>query len=222
MLLFSTVRVLASALITLAVLGFGGYKVYDAVGGATTGAGDRDSMFRAAGLGDALAELRERGDGDALRVAVYPAYVSAELSTGSETEGQGLKVEQDGDVEPFDLRLTGPGKLADNVFALSQVDAGVFEGIVAGARRDDPSLGIEDLTHAIAAIDPISGEAGWKVYFGAAGAYTADLDGTNLKRTGDAPATSSQADRAVADATRITDCLARAAGDVERVQACTK
>lgn len=229
--LFNPLRLLISGLITLAVFGFVGSKALDAfdqaddaLEEANASASDEGSLLRGPALADALAKLKEEDGGakDVLRITVYPSYVSAEVSTGSEDDAKGYKVQKDGDVVPFGVTLTGPGKLADNVFPLADVDPKALDTIIAGVTKRDASLGLDDVSHALAGIDPVSGKADWKVYFGGAAYYTANLDGSNLREGGAAPSqTATQADDAVSDAKKITDCLAKAAGDVEAVQACT-
>jgi len=244
--LLHPLRLIVSGLITLAVLGFVGFKAQDAfdqaddaLEEASAKASDEGSLLRGAALADALATLKDETDGakDALRITVYPTYLSAEVSTGSEDEAKGYKVQKDGDVQPFGVTLTGPGKLADNVFPIADIDPKALDAVVAAAAEQDPSLGLDDVTHAIAGIDSISGKADWKVYFGGSTYYTANLDGTDVRKGG-APATttavpdagdvedavedaSEQADEAVSDAQEVTDCIAKAAGDVAAIQACT-
>lgn len=225
--LFNPLRLLVSGLITLAVFGFVGFKALDAfdqagdaLDEASASAADEGSLLRGNDLAAALKTLeKEAGSGkDVLQVTVYPTYLSAEVSTGSEDDAKGYKVQRDGDVQPFGVSLTGPGKLADNVFPLADLDPEALDRVVAAATKDDPSLTLDDVSHAIAGIDSVSGKPDWKVYFGGA-YYTASLDGTDVREGGTAPAA---ADDAVAKATSITDCLAKAAGDVEAVQACTR
>ncbi len=225
---FNPLRLLVSGLITLAVFGFVGFKALDAfdqagdaLDEASASAADEGSLLRGNDLAAALKTLeQEAGSGkDVLQVTVYPTYLAAEVSTGSEDDAKGYKVERDGDVQPFGVSLTGPGKLADNVFPLADLDPEALDRVVAAATKKDPSLSLDDVTHAIAGIDAISGKPDWKVYFGGASFFTANLDGSDVRKGGSAPAA---ADDAVADATLISDCLAMAAGDVEAVQACTR
>lgn len=230
--IFNPLRLLVSGLITLAVLGFGGFKAIDAfdqagdaLDEANASAADEGSLLRGAALADALSALEdETGAGkDALRITVYPSYVSAEISTGSEDDAQGYKVDRDGDVTRFGVTLTGPGKLADNVFPVADARPQALDAIVAGIARRDPGVSLDDVTHAIAGIDPVSGKAGWSVYVGGSAYWTANLDGRNLRKGGTAASATAtpQADAAVQDARRVTDCIAQAAGDVAKIQACT-
>ncbi len=243
--LFNPIRLLVSGLITLVVLGFGGYKAMnafdqagDALDEANASAGDSDSLLHAAEFRKALDTLHDATNSkDALRITIYPSYISAEMSTGSEKDAQGYKVDRDGDVTKFGITLTGPGELADNVFPVAKVDPAVLDKVIAGAMKRDGSLELDDVSHAIVGIDPVSGKADWKVYFNGSDYWTANLDGSDLRRGGvpakeiadatkdvqdAADQAQSQADTAVSNAQKVTDCIAKAAGNVAQIQACTK
>ncbi|MBJ7330781.1 MAG: hypothetical protein JHC95_12850 [Solirubrobacteraceae bacterium] len=255
---FNPLRLLVSGLITLVVVGFGGYKAFngmdtarDSLDEATASAADESSLLRASNLSDALATVKEKGDGrtDALAITIYPGYITAEVSKGSEKDADGFKINQDGDVQDFPVSLTGPGKLSDNVFPLADIDPKVLDQVIAGAIKKDAGLKLDDVTHAIVGIDPISGKADWKVYFNGASYYTANLDGSDLRKGGTpsadaatpdvapasvvtpsstddvqkaADAATKQADTAMQNAKSVTDCLQKAAGNVAAVQACTQ
>lgn len=175
-----------------------------------------DSLLRSSNLAKALGTLSEKAgsDADAIEVDVYPGYLQADISTGSEDEGKRYKVAgPDGDAEEAKLQLTGPGKLAENIFPLSDVDATtVADTATAAAEKAGKTLG--DVTYVTIRIGITSGKPEINVYLGGGAFYTAGIDGSGLKDV------AGDAKQAASDAQDTADCIKQAGTDVSKITDC--
>jgi hypothetical protein len=204
---------------------------HEAVSEVNRKGGDAVSFFRADRLETGLDEVRAKvgGDGKLLRLIVYPGYLDVAASTGSEEHGRAFKVQGNGHVVEHPLALTGPGRLADNTFALSRLHGKTVERLAdAVAGKEHATL--DDVTHIIAMVEPDTGEPGWNVYLDNSKYWRAALDGSGLSNPDQlARKALDKAARAVHEATDgaahgkgdIAACLQAAGSDVAKVQACT-
>src|SRR3954471_2002684 len=85
--------------------------------------GDGKSLYHAGNLDKALGKLKARvgDDGKLLSLTVYPGYLVADASTGSEDKGKTYRVEEDGSIRELPLTLTGPGQVKDNIFPIARL-----------------------------------------------------------------------------------------------------
>lgn len=175
-----------------------------------------DSLLRASNLQKALGTLSGKaGAGaDALEVDVYPGYLQADIATGSEQNGKRYKVAgPDGDAQEAELELTGPGRLSENVFPLSDVDADTVAATASkAAAKANKTLG--DVTYVTIRIGVTSGKPEINVYLGGGAFYTADIDGSGLRDV------AGDARKAAGDAQETADCIKRAGTDVSKITAC--
>ncbi|MBI5106597.1 MAG: hypothetical protein HZB46_16705 [Solirubrobacterales bacterium] len=219
----------------VAITSLGGAK--DSIDEATRKGGDAKSMFHQQPLDKALTAIRGKvgDDADLLQLAVYPGYVAVEVSTGSEDEGRAFKVDSKGHVKEFPLSLSGPGRLKDNIFPLAKLDAATVEKLAAQVSQKE-SKGLDDVTHVIAMIDPVSGKPGWNVYLNGSKYWRASLDGSGLSNPDDeARKTLDQAEKTIEQvsggsgggataakpgASDLATCIQEAGTDAAKIQAC--
>jgi len=197
--------------------------------------GDADSLFRASKLDSALDKVRAEvgDDGKLLQLTIYPGYLMVEASTGSEDDGKAFKLQSDGKITRMALTLTGPGRLEDNVFALAELDAATV-GKLAGAAAGKEHATLDDVSHIVAMIDPVSGKAGLSVFLKNSRQWRASLDGSGLSnpdqdarkaldtaaKAVDTAASAAGTTTNVAD--ELADCVDAAGTDVEKLQACSR
>jgi hypothetical protein len=248
---------------TLTVLGLVGAVVgiFFGVKGAVTAkrasdsvnrkGGDAKSQFHADRLTKSLDKVRAEfgADGQLLSLNIYPGYIQADASTGSEDKGRSFRIQEDGRVDELPVTLTGPGMLKDNVFAIDKIDTKVVEKL-AGEAAAKEHLGLNDVSHIVVTIQPDSGKPGIAVYLDNQRFWRAALDGSGLS-TPDAdarkamagvqetldgldgsattaspktasPKTAAATPSAAAPKTDLTACLAAAGTDAARITACTK
>jgi hypothetical protein len=212
----------------------GAITAHDAVQSVNRKGGDDESLFHAARLEGALDKVRANvgADGELLRLTVYPGYVMAEASTGSEDEGKSFRVQENGKVTKAPLTLTGPGRLADNVFALDKIDAKTIERLArAVAAKEHATL--DDVAYVIATIQAGSGKPGINVYLKNSKFWQAALDGSGLSNpdkearnaldnaAAAVDAATSTTTSAAKGADDLAACVQAAGGDVEKLQACS-
>jgi hypothetical protein len=215
----------------------GALIAHDAVSEVNRKGGDDNSLFRAQRFDSALDKVRANvgADGDLLRLTVYPGYMMVEASTGSEEKGQAFKVQESGRVTKMPLTLTGPGRLADNVFPLAKLHGSTIEKLAGDvAAKENGTL--DDVAYVIAQIQPGSGDAGLNVYMKNSRFWQAALDGSGLanpdkqarKALDDAEATiesATKATKATSGAAKQSDdlasCVQAAGTDVDKLQACS-
>ena len=175
-----------------------------------------DSLLRANNLNKALGTLTGKvgSDAEAIEVDVYPGYLAADISTGSEDEGKRYRVAgPDGDAEEAKLQLTGPGKLADNVFPLSDVSADTVAD-TANAAAEKAGKTLADVTYVTIRVGVTSGKPEINVYLGGGDFYSAGIDGSGLKDV------TGEAKDALSDAQKTADCIKQAGTDVSKLQDC--
>jgi hypothetical protein len=208
--------------------------------------GDSKSMFHAKGLESGLDKVRAKvgADGKLLQLDIYPGYLAVDASSGSEDKGRSFRIQEDGKVDELPVTLTGPGKLADSVFALDKVDPAVVEKL-AGEAAAKEHLGLDDVTHVIVMIQPDSGKPGIDVYLSNSRFWRGALDGSGLsnpdqqgrkaiddvEKTLDGldtaapkPAAASSAAKpaAASGAGDLPACITAAGTDAAKIAACTK
>ena len=209
----------------------------DAVSEVNRKGGDADSLFRAERFDSALDKVRANvgADGDLLELTVYPGYMMVEASTGSQEKGQAFKVQESGRVTKIPLTLTGPGRLADNVFPLSKLHGETIEQLAGDVAAKEHAT-LDDVSHIIATIQPDSGDAGLNVYLKNSRYWRAALDGSGLSNPDQAARKAiDDAEAAIDSATKATKatsgpakragdlaaCVQAAGTDVEKLQACS-
>lgn len=206
--------------------------------------GDAKSQFHADRLSKSLDKVRAEvgADGQLLQLNIYPGYVTADASTGSEDKGRSFRIQEDGRVDELPVTLTGPGKVKDNVFPLESVDTKVIEKL-AGQAAAKEHLGLDDVSHIIVTIQPDSGKPGIAVYLSNQRFWRAALDGTGLSNPDQqaraaidgaeqaveglksSSSSSSEATAPKAGAPKTTDlagCISAAGTDAAKITACTK
>jgi hypothetical protein len=174
-----------------------------------------NSFYKASNLSTALGKITDKAGDDAIEVTVYPGYVQADASTGSESSGKRYHVNSDQDLSEADLKLTGPGKLADNIFPFSDVNADDIDNTVAAVAKKAGKT-LDDVTYVSLRIGVVSGKPEMNIYLSDGGFYTANVDGSGIKDVGGAAKT------AASKAQDTVDCLKKANGDVNKIQACSK
>ena len=216
----------------------GALTAHDAVQSVNRKGGDDQSLFHAARLDSVLDKVRDQvgADGKLLKLTVYPGYVMAEASTGSEDEGKAFRVQENGKVTKYPLTLTGPGRLADNVFDFSKIDAKTVERLTNQVAAKEHAT-LDDVGYVVATIQADSGKPGMNVFLKNSKHWRAALDGSGLSNPDqDARKALDNAAAAVENATSATKaaaksaakpaddlaaCVQEAAGDVEKLQACS-
>jgi hypothetical protein len=199
--------------------------------------GDAKSQFHAGRLDRSLDKIRAEvgADGQLLSLNVYPGYVQADASTGSEDKGRSFRIQEDGRVDELPVTLTGPGRLKDNVFPIDAVDTKVVEKL-AGQAAAKEHLGLDDVSHVVVTIQPDSGKPGIAVYLKNQRFWRAALDGTGLsnpdaqarkamdgvQQTLDGLDNSAAPSSAAAPKTDLSSCLTAAGTNAAKITACTK
>jgi hypothetical protein len=205
--------------------------------------GDGDSLFHAARLDGSLNKIRAKvgADGQLLQLNIYPGYIAVDASTGSEDKARSFRIQEDGKVDELPVSLTGPGKLADNVFPLAKVDPKAIEK-VANATAAKEHLTLDDVTHVIVLIQPDSGKPGISAYTTNSRFWRAELDGSGLSNPTQqarkaldgvektlsgtdavtpAPAAKAPATGAPASAVDLQTCIQSAGTNATKIAACT-
>ncbi|HWH93839.1 MAG TPA: hypothetical protein VNT03_08255 [Baekduia sp.] len=206
--------------------------------------GDEQSMFHAKRLDAGLAKVRAEvgADGKLLQLNIYPGYIQVDASTGSEDKARSFRIQEDGKVDELPVTLTGPGRLADNVFALAEVDTAIVEKLAGQAAAKEHS-DLDDVSHVVVMIEPDSGTPGINVYLKNSRYWRAALDGSGLSNpdqqarktidgvqktlsgldAGKAPAPATAApDTAAPGAEDLATCITAAGTDATKIAACTK
>jgi hypothetical protein len=174
-----------------------------------------NSFYKASNLSTALGKITDKAGDDAIEVSVYPGFVQADASTGSEAQGKRYRVNSDQKLTEADLKLTGPGKLADNIFPFADVNADTVDSTIA-AVAEKAGKTIDDVTFVIIRVGVVSSKPQMNVYVSGGGYYTANLDGSDIKDVGAA------AKKAATTAEDAVQCIKDANGDVTKIQACAK
>ena len=206
--------------------------------------GDAKSQFHAGRLDKSLDKVRAEvgADGQLLSLNIYPGYVQADASIGSEDKARSFRIQEDGRVDELPVTLTGPGRLADNVFPMEKLDTKVVEKLANQAAAKE-HLGLDDVTHISIRIQPDSGKAGISVFLSNQRFWRAALDGTGLsspekdaravmdgvEKTLDgldattAPTPAPAAPKtSTPKASDLTACITAAGTNAAKVAACTK
>lgn len=182
---------------------------------STVKGGAGNSFYKSANLDEALSQITDKAGDDAIEVTVYPGYVQADASTGSETDGKRYRVNSDKKLTEASLKLTGPGKLADNVFPFSDLNADTIDSTVSAVAKKAGKT-LDDVTYVSLRVGIVSGKPEMNIYVGGGDYYTANLDGSAVKNpVGDAK-------DAAGKAQDMVDCIKDAGGDVTKIQACAK
>jgi hypothetical protein len=221
----------------------GALTAKNAVDSVNRKGGDEKSLFHAAPLDKGLNKVRAKvgADGQLLQLNIYPGYLQVDASTGSEDKARSFRIQEDGKVDELPVTLTGPGKLADNVFPLAKVDSGVVEKL-AGQAAAKEHAGLDDVSHVVVMIAPDSGTPSINVYLKNSRYWRAALDGTGLSNPTiqareamdgvektldglDATTTSRSAKpsaSAVPSADDLASCIQAAGANAAKISACTK
>ena len=246
----SPLGILLSAAIGLGVFGFGGYKIINAIGGATegikqgggdtsSGGGDDDSLFKEANFAKALDAVRGKigVEGQLFEIRVEPKKANFTVRKDQEAAAEGLSF-NDGELEDFDVDLTGPGRTEDNVFALAKVPPGVTERLTSKVTRK-ADVTPDDVQFMRLTIDASSGKPQWSVNVLSGergGLYLADIDGGGLERPGERATRGIPRSKGsgggstprvpkaptAGDVQKYSDCVQSAGADASRIQACQK
>jgi hypothetical protein len=217
----SPLGILVSGVLVVVAVGFGVTRAFHTVdkartgieqagGGASSGAGSGGSVIKAGNLAKAISAVRAKtgAGGQVLELRLEPGQAKFQVRDGA--GAQGWTYSSAGDLNGFKVNLIGPGRIEDNVFPLARLNARTPERIVAGIHAKAPRYSLDDVQFMTLDIDPVTGRFVWSANVGTPGSgnlYQADLDGSNVRAPG-------EAGRGVAD------CIAKAAGDPVRIQAC--
>ena len=205
--------------------------------------GDAKSQFHADRLTKSLDKVRAEvgADGQLLQLNIYPGYIQADASTGSEDKGRSFRIQEDGRVDELPVTLTGPGMLKDNVFPHRQ---GRHEGR-REARRPGRRQGAPRARRRLAhrRDDPAGlRPAGHRVYLSNQRFWRAALDGKGLSSpdqqararrsptpedarrawTNSARRTQAAPQTKAAPKINLAACLTAAGTDAAKITACTK
>jgi hypothetical protein len=189
----------------------------DVVNDATVKGSAESSYFKASNLGNALDKIKAKAGDDAIEVDIYPGYVQADVSTGSETEGKRYHVNKDGTLAEAKLTLTSVagGKLADNIFPIADVDPGTVESTINAVAKKEGTT-VDSVSYVLIKMSLVNGKPEMNIYVKGGAFYTANLDGSGLKNpVGDAT-------KAVSKAKATGDCIQKAGTDVAKMAACNK
>jgi hypothetical protein len=218
----SPLGILISGVLVVVAIGFGISKAVHNVGqakngieqasggGNGSGAADQNSLIKADNLAKAIGALKGKtgASGDVLELRLEPKQAKFQVRDGNGAKG--WTYSSGGDLNDFKVKLIGPGRIQDNVFPIAKLDPGVPERIVAGIHAKAPQYQLKDVQFMTLDVDPVNGKFNWSVNIGSPGSgnlYQADLDGGNVRAPGDA-------------GRNVADCIAKAAGDPTKVQAC--
>ena len=198
-------------------------------GGGTAHADSADSLVRTANFQKAITAVRGKtgSGGQILELRLEPGQAKFQVRDGGGAKG--WTYTSGGDLSDFRVKLIGPGRIEDNVFPIGRLGANVPERIVAGIHAKAPQYDLGDVQFMTLDMDPASGKFEWSVNIGQPGSgtlYLADLDGANVHSPGELPGggrpgtvpggTTSPGNAGQ----RIADCIAKAAGDPVKIQAC--
>jgi hypothetical protein len=242
------IRIIIGGLIALVVVGFGVYRLVNRAGGAVKGieqaggggsgtsAADGSSLIRAENFAKAIAAVRPKS-GQVLDLRLEPATAKFQVRRGNSGSAQGWTYSSGGALDSFGVRLIGPGRISDNVFPLARLEAATPEKIVAAIHARNASLSLKDVQFMTLSLEAGTGKFMWSVNIGTPGSgslYQANLNGGAVALPGEAaaraassgsvgrPSLPSNPQDAVAKAQRIARCIQGAAGDVTKIQACTR
>jgi len=225
---------LTLVLATAGALALGACGGDDDSGGTST-AGN-DDLFTSAGFSEALDAVKgEEGD-DAPMFDIQITTGGAEFTIvdGEKLTGQ---VYSGGELHSQEVDVIGPGSLEGTDFPLSEVDPAAIDKIVDGVRTES---GIDDVEVTVLKLTKQNpdGTLMWVINAEGGGrtglVYNADPDGSNVTSPlgdiagtdtgggGDTGGAESGGGVTPDDAQAIADCIQKAAGDVEAIQACTQ
>ena len=156
--------------------------------GASSGAGDGDSLIKAANFGAAIDAVTGKTgtNGECSSLRLEPKEAKFQVRDGDGAKGWTYK--SGGDLDDFKVKLIGPGQIEDNVFPIEQLQPNVPERIVAGIQARNSRYELADVQFMTLDIEPVSGKFVWNVNIGDPGSgnlYQADLDGTNVRSPGE-------------------------------------
>ena len=174
-----------------------------------------NSFYKSSNLSTGLGKITDKAGDDAIEVTIYPGYVQADASTGSETAGTRYRVNADDALQEDKLQLNGPGKLADNIFPFADVDPAAVESTVTAVAKKAGKT-VDDISYVGIRIGVVSAKPEMNVYVSGGGYYTANLDGSGLKNV------AGDAKDAAGKAQDTADCIKAAGANVDKIQACTK
>ncbi len=203
--------------------------------GANPGAADRTSLLRAENLAKAVAGLASKAGPGArvIELQLEPRAVRVAVRQGSSTTTRGWIYTSDGKLRPSAVREVARDKAAERTFALRQASAGTPEKIVEAIHRRDSRLSLKDVQLMTLGFDPTESSVVWSVSIGrgvTGSLYLTDLDGSHVRRPGVDPSRSGRGRTspyagdpraALARSERLMRCIARAHGDVAKLQACS-
>ncbi len=204
-------------------------------GAAKLGAADRASLLRAENLGKAITTVASRAGPDprVSELQLEPEVALFILRDGDSPRTRGWTYTSGGHLRPTVVEQAGPAKTAEKAFALRRAGAGTPEKIIDAIHRRDRRLSLKDVQSMTLGFDPTASRVIWSVSIGrgvTASLYEADLDGSHVRRPGVDPPRSSggraspyagDPRAALARSERLRRCIARAHGDVAKLQACS-
>jgi len=217
----SPLGILISGVLVVVAIGFGISKavhnvgdakkgIEQAGGGGDSGAAGGDSLIKSANLAKAIGAVKGKtgANGAVLELRLEPKQAKFQVRDGDGAKG--WTYTSGGDLGDFKVKLIGPGRIQDNVFALAKLDPGAPERIVAGVHAKAPQYELKDVQFMTLDIDPVTGKFNWSVNIGNPGSgnlYQADLDGSHVRAPGE-------------EGRNVAACIAKAAGDPAKIQAC--
>lgn len=215
-----------------------------------SGAGNEE-LFTTAGFQEAYAAVTDRAGEQATVLEVQITGGGADFKLRSGEQATGL-IYTDGELHDQEVEVIGPGSLEGQDFPISEVDPAAIDRIVSGVQSESGVSDIEVtvMTLAKSSIEgrlewTINAEGGGRSGL----VYVADADGSNVRSPlggiagagtettgtetepsggsagGKPPATDPGASVTLPSgksAAEVLECVQRAQGDVEKLQACTR
>lgn len=195
----------------------------DSSGGAGSGGGDQ---FTTAAFRRTLDQVKlDSGvDTELLEVQITSAGTDYKIRAGEKASGLHFDPGSS-DSQDIQVNVIGTGSLADSAFPISDVDPAAIDKMVSGAPA---ASGADDFKVTVMTLGKsFTPDLMWTINGEASGrtglVLNADPDGSGLSSlTGAVPsgATGTTAAPSGVDPQAITDCIQKAGGDVNKIQAC--
>ena len=204
-------------------------------GEANPGAADRTSLLRAENLAKAITSIASKAGPGArlIELQLEPKTARFALRQRASSAARGWIYTSEGELRPSAIRQVVPEKGTDQTFPLRQASPGMPEKIVQAIHRRDSRISLKDVQLMTLGFDPIESRIVWSVSIrrgATASLYLADPHGSHVRRPGvDPPGTSGgraspyagDPRAALARSERLMRCIARAHGDVAKLEACS-
>ena len=192
-----------------------------------SGAGDDNSFYRAHNFDTALKAVKDkvRPGGDVLEIRVEAKRTSFTVRNGKTESATGYNAfARDGsDLSNFDVDVVGEGSLANQSIPASDITAAALTRMEAQALKRDPKAKMDTIQFFTLSYDPTSQRPEWDMNVHGR-LYLANLDGTNFHSPGEGAGTLTNPELTPVEtnALKLSHCISRAAGDVQKIQRCQR